>query len=158
MRSGRVVRVIGWLLVVVTVLAVAGGVAGMVFGNRATDRAHVADARAARLVRNQRLVVATIDTTNHRADAPIGKAEQVANALSHIDEAASNVLVEAGSVQDALGEAVGRENNGGPGAGRSIYDGAAADAVARLQAVLQRAQVTLAAAIQAAAELRASAL
>ena len=62
-----------------------------------------------------------------------------------------------GSVRDALSDAVGRENNSGPGAGRSIYDGAAAEAVARLQAVLQRAQITLAAAVQAAAELRASA-
>ena len=156
MTSGRVARVVGWVLVVATVLAVAGGAAGIVLGNRATDRARVTDARAARLGRSQQELVATIDTTNHQADTPIGKAEQVANALSHIDEAAGNVLIEAGGVQDALGEAVGRENSSGPGAGRSIYDGAAADAVARLQAVLQRAQVTLAAAVQAAAELRAS--
>ena len=157
MKSGRVARVVGWVLVVATVLAVAGGIAGIVLGNRATDRAKVAAARSTRLGRSQRDLVGTIDSTNHHADAPIGKAEQVANALSHIEEAAGNVLIESGSVRDALSDAVGRENNSGPGAGRSIYDGAAAEAVARLQAVLQRAQITLAAAVQAAAELRASA-
>lgn len=157
MRSGRVARVVGWVLIVATVLAVAGGVAGIVLGNRATDHAKVADARTARLDRSRRDLLGTIDTTNHHADTPIGKAEQVANALSHIEEAAGNVLLESGSVRDALSEAVGRENSSGPGAGRSIYDGVAADAVTGLQAVLQRAQATLAAAVQAAAELRASA-
>ena len=92
-----------------------------------------------------------------QADAPSGKSEQVANALSRIAEAAGSVFVEANRVEGELGRAVALENGGGPGAGRSVYDGTAADAVRRLQSVLQGAQVTLAAAEQAAADLRASA-
>ena len=74
--------------------------------------------------------------------------------MSKIDEAAGNVFGEANQVEAELSRAVGLENSAGPGAGRSIYDGSAADAVRRLQSVLQGAQLTLAAAQQAATELR----
>lgn len=156
-RHSTLVRVVGWILVVATIVALAGGVAGIVLSRRADDRAKHLNAIGARLDRDAKTLATVIETTNHRADAPIGKSEQVANALSRIDEVAGNVFVEANQVEAALGEAVGRENSGGPGSGRSIYDGTAADSVRRLQAVLQGAQLTLAAAEQAALELRTSA-
>lgn len=156
-RKGRVARTVGIIVVLATVATLVGGALTIVAGNRATDRSHRLDAHARRFSRDRRALLAAIDTTNHRADAPIGKSEQVENALSRIDELAGIVLLEARAASNSLGEAVDRENSSGPGAGRSIYEGQAADAVRRLQGVLQSAQVTLAAAVQAAADLRASA-
>ncbi len=149
------IRVVGWVLVVATAVALGGGIANIALSRQAEDRTQQLDALAARLTRDEKALAAIIETTNHEADAPIGKSEEVANALSRIDEVAGNVFVEARQVEAALGEAVARENNDGPGSGRPIYDGAAADAVRRLQTVLQGAQLTLAAAAQAASELRA---
>lgn len=156
-RKGRVARAVGVIVVLGTVAAIVGGVLTIVAGNRATDRSHRLDAQARQLRRDRRALLTAIDTTNHRADAPIGKSERVENSLSRIDELAGIVLLEARAASASLGEAVDRENSSGPGAGRSIYEGQAADEVRRLQAVLQSAQVTLAAAVQAAADLRASA-
>ena len=150
-----VARVLGWVLIVMTIAALVGGGIAIAQSRRADTRTHKLDVLARRLDRDQLVLAKAIETINHQADAPIGKSEQVANALSRIDEVAGNVFVEANRVEAELGRAVGLENSNGPGAGRSIYDGTAADAVRRLQSVLQGAQLTLAAAEQAAAELRA---
>ncbi|MEO6469356.1 MAG: hypothetical protein ABIP21_09655 [Acidimicrobiia bacterium] len=151
------IRALGWILVAMTIAALVGGGLAITQSRRADARTRKLEFLAHQLDRDQRALAAVIETTNHRADGPIGKSEQVANALSRIDEVAGNVFVEANRVEDELGRAVALENGGGPGAGRSIYDGTAADAVRRLQTVLQGAQATLAAAEQAAADLRASA-
>ncbi len=156
-RRPLLIRALGWMLIVMTIAALVGGGIAITQSRRADSRTRRLVGLARRLDRDQRALAAAIETTNHRADAPIGKSEQVANALSKIDEVAGNVFVEANRVEDELGRAVGLENGGGPGAGRSVYDGTAADAVRRLQTVLQGAQLTLAAAEQAANELRTSA-
>ncbi len=155
-RRPLLIRAFGWVLVVTAIAALVGGGIALAQSRRADGRTRKLDVLAHQLDRDQRSLAAAIETTNHQADAPIGKSEQVANALSRIDEVAGNVFVEANRVEAELGRAVGLENNGGPGAGRSIYDGTAADAVRRLQSVLQGAQLTLAAAEQAATDLRAS--
>ncbi len=147
-------RVLGWVLIVMTIGALVGGGIAIAQGRRANARTHKLDVLARRLNRDQRVLAKAIETINHQADAPIGKSEQVANALSRIAEMAGNVFIEANRVEAELGRAVGLENSNGRGAGRSIYDGTAADAVRRLQSVLQGAQLTLAAAEQAATELR----
>ena len=151
------IRALGWALMVLTIAALIGGGVAIVQSRRADSRTRKLDALAHQLDQDQRALATAIETINHQADAPIGKSEQVANALSTIDEVAGNVFVEANRVEAELGRAVGLENGGGPGAGRSVYDGPAADAVRRLQTVLQGAQLTLAAAEQSATELRASA-
>ena len=156
-RRPFLARALGWVLVVLTIAALLGGGLAIVQSRRADDRTRKLEVLTHQLERDQRALIAVIETANHQADAPIGKSEQVANALSRIDEVAGNVFVEANRVEGELGRAVALENGGGPGAGRSVYDGTAADAVRRLQTVLQGAQVTLAAAEQAAADLRASA-
>ena len=156
-RRSLLVRALRWVLVVMTIAALVGGGIAIAQSRRADSRTRRLVGLAHQLDRDQRALAATLETTNHQADAPIGKSEQVANALSRIDEAAGSVFVEANRVEGELGRAVALENGGGPGAGRSVYDGTAADAVRRLQSVLQGAQVTLAAAEQAAADLRASA-
>ena len=156
-RRPLLIRALGRVLIALTIAALIGGGVAGVQSRRADTRTRKLDVLTHQLDRDQRALAAAIETTNHRADAPIGKSEQVANALSRIDEVAGNVFVEANRVEAELGRAVGLENGGGPGAGRSIYDGTAADAVRRLQTVLQGAQLTLAAAEQAATELRASA-
>ena len=156
LRRPMLIRALGWVLVVMTIAALGGGGLAIMQSRQADSRTRRLVRLTHQLDRDQRSLAAAIETTNHHADAPIGKSEQVANALSKIDEVARNVFVEANRVEDELGRAVGLENTAGPGAGRSIYDGTAADAVRRLQSVLQGAQVTLAAAEQAATELRAS--
>ena len=156
LRRPMLIRALGWVLVVMTIAALGGGGLAIMQSRQADSSTRRLVRLTHQLDRDQRSLAAAIETTNHHADAPIGKSEQVANALSKIDEVARNVFVEANRVEDELGRAVGLENTAGPGAGRSIYDGTAADAVRRLQSVLQGAQVTLAAAEQAATELRAS--
>jgi len=151
------IRALGWMLVAMTIAALIGGGLAIAQSRRADARTRKLEVLAHQLDRDQRALATVIETTNHQADTPIGKSEQVANALSRIDEVAGNVFVEANRVEDELGRAVGLENTAGPGAGRSIYDGTAADAVRRLQSVLQGAQLTLAVAEQAATDLRASA-
>ncbi len=155
--GGRGRQVLGWLLIIATVATLGRGVGLIVDANRADDATLRAHTTTRRLTRAQLTIVRSLDVANHAADAPIGKAEQVANALSRIGESAGSVFRESRTVKDVLGRAVGLENTRGPGAGRSLYEGEAADAVRRLQGVLQGTQVTLAAAIQAAADLRASA-
>jgi hypothetical protein len=156
-RPSRTGRIVGWLLVVATVAAVAVGVTSLLAGGRADDRARTARQHAAADRAAQRTVARRTEVVNHEADTPIGRSEQVANALSHIDEAAGTVLVDGGDVQDVLGEAVGKENNEGPGAGRALYLGRGNDAVNRMRDGLRHAQETLADALKAAAELQASA-
>jgi hypothetical protein len=156
-RPGRAGRIVGWMLVVATVAAVVVGATTLIAGRRADDRAHTARRRAAATLATQRAVARTTELVNHQADAPIGRSEQVAYALSHIDEAAGTVLIDGGAVQDVLGEAVGKENNEGRGAGRPLYLGRGHDAVTRMQDGLRHAQDTLADALKAAAELKASA-
>lgn len=150
-------RLVGWVLILTTIAALVGAGVAIAQSRNADGRTRKLVALAHQLDRDQRALAAVIETINHRADAPIGKSEQVANALSKIDEVAGNVFRAANQVEAELGRAVGLENSAGPGAGRSIYDGTAADAVRRLQSVLQGAQLTLAAAEQAATELRARA-
>lgn len=154
---GRGRQVLGWLLIVATIATLGRGIGLIVDANRVDDATHRAHAATNRLTQTQQTTVRSLDVTNHAADAPIGKAEQVANALSHISGSAGNVFRESRAVKDVLGRAVSLENTRGPGAGRSLYEGEGSDAVRRLQAVLQETRVTLAAAIQAAADLRASA-
>lgn len=155
-RQPRRGRVLGRLVLLVALLTAGAGVATFVLGSRAEDRA-----AAARFLRQEargeiRSVAAKTETMNHGADQPIGDAELVANSVTKIAGASGTVLREASGANQALARAVEAANAGNLAGSRQIYDGEAADALRRLQDVMNRARLYLAGAQQATLALQAS--
>ena len=140
-----------------TVSAIAGGIAGILLGQRADERA-TADRRVAAADHRSAIrIAATTEIINHEGDRPIGDAERVAQAVSSIDTASSTVLQRAGQVEDLLAQAVHLANKGDLGAAHSLYAGGAATTLTSLEDLLTRARLLLAGAQHDSAALRTGA-
>ncbi len=156
-RIRRRGQTLGRLVLIVALLTAGAGFAAVVVASRTDDRAAAAR-RLRTTVRSEiRSVASRTDTTNHGADRPIGDAELVANSVAKIESKSGSVLREASTTDQALARAVDAANAGNLAGSRQIYDGEAADALRRLQDVMNRARLYLAGAQQAAVALQTSA-
>ncbi len=156
-RTRRRGRTLGRLVLIFALLTAGAGVAAVVVGSRADDRAVAARHLRTTVRREIRSAATQTDTTNHRADRPIGDAELVANSVAKIASESGSVLREASTTSEALARAVDAANAGNLAGSQLIYDGEAADALRRLQDFLNRARLYLAGAQQAAVALQVSA-
>ena len=156
-RTRRRGQKLGRLVLIVALLAACTGVAAVVVASRTDDRAAAARRLRATVRSEIRSAASKTDTTNHRADRPIGDAELVANSVAKIESESGSVLREASTTDQALARAVDAANAGNLAGSRQIYDGEAADALRRLEDVMNRARLYLAGAQHAAAALQASA-
>jgi hypothetical protein len=141
-------------LAAVVVLAVAGvGIALLIDGIAAFGRADDARDRTAQLRRQRRAVIARTESAEAVTDAPISGAERVANSVGTVVEATDQVIVESGTTNQFLSQAVRLANDGDRVAANRIYEGDAAASVQRLRDALTRAEAALAAAEQASTDL-----
>jgi hypothetical protein len=141
-------------LATAVILAVAAvGIALLGDGIAAFGRADDARDRTAELRRHRRVVIARTDAAERVTDAPISGAERVANSVGTVVEATDKVIVESGTTNQFLSQAVRLANDGNRGAANRIYEGDASASVQRLQEALTRAEAALAAAEQASTDL-----
>jgi hypothetical protein len=142
--------------VVLILAAGAAGVALLLDGKAAADRAEASRDRAADLERQRRALIARTGAAESITDAPISRAERVANSVGTVVEATDAVIVESGATNQHLSTAVRLANAGDRAGADRIYGGEAAASVRRLQEALTRADAALRAAQQASAELDAA--
>jgi hypothetical protein len=150
-------RVAAGLVIALSVLAVAGGIALLVIGVRAHGNADDAKAQTRALHRERVALEARTVRAAKDVDVPINDAERVAKSVTTIVEASERVIIQSTETNEVLDRAVGLANTGDREAAGELLSGDAAASVERLRATLAEAQAALAAAQVAAAELEAAA-
>lgn len=141
------------VIIGLSALGAAGGIALLIVGMLAFGRADDARAQATKLNRDRRALETRTATAERDVDAPINDAERVAKSVTTIVEASDTVLTQSTETNGLLDQAVRLANGGRRGEANALLTGEAAASVQRLNDTLTKARAALTAAQLAAINL-----